>query len=244
MDEIEGGGFMKIPKVPTSIQQSTMARRCKWIEDTAIQCLIGELASGRLKVTNEASLQMHLGLIVKLLGDKSVRQSERFNIILEKDLIEPTQPFICKVSGKHPNGRTKKNRIDIWFCIEKAKPKRRYARAMELKYFKKDNQREPNNRADVFKDIRNLEECIRLKRANRGFMLVYTDHPHYYNWPRGYRSTTGDFDFRDKAKYQANTPLNYNTNDPHVPQFQLSNSYAFNWKMVSGNFRILGVPIR
>ena len=188
---------------------------------------------------------MHLGLIIKLIGDKCTRSSEQFTIVLEKDIEDTTQPFICKKHvTNHPNGRTEKNRIDIWFCLAKKKtPKVKYQKAIELKYFKQDNHREPNNRADVFKDMYNLEECNRLRHTDTGYMLVYTDHSHYYDWYRAYSQYTGDFDFQDTKTYKAGTPLNYNTSNPHVPQITLKNSYTFDWIVVSAPFRILGVPI-
>jgi hypothetical protein len=98
--------------------------------------------------------------------------------------------------------------------------------AIELKYFKKANQREPNNRYDVFKDIQNLENYGEF--AEYGVLLVATEHEHYVS-KDPYSSDTSDFDFRNGTQFKAGTLLEYRNDKPYGSPISLNNSYEFNW---------------
>src|SRR3546814_3227660 len=52
----------------------------------------------------------------------------------------------------------KRGRIDVWFRLTDDDG-RQWRCAIELKFFKRKNHREPNNRYEVFKDIARLESC-------------------------------------------------------------------------------------
>ena len=127
----------------------------------------------------------------------------------------------------------------MWFrLIDDGGTERRCA--IELKFFKKANQREPNNRYDVFSDICRLEGCRDV--ADVGYMIVATDHPHYVDKAE-YSPATADFDFRHGRTYQAGTTMTYQGS--HGDPIALANSYDFEWTTDSGalKFLLLRVPI-
>lgn len=209
--------------MPRSIRQ-----RCEWIVEQAFNSLVEKIGGGVTRVDNEASLQLQLASVIKTLGELAVTtESERFEIELEKRVSNPNGPF--QKSGSN------KAKIDIWFRLSDATSDCRIA--IELKFFKKENQREPNNRADAFKDIFNLETYTAV--ADLGYLMVLSDHPHYYNWPKGYSSDTADFDLSHDATYEGGTRLEYRTDKPHVQPFHLSGSYNFQWVPVVDSTRAL-----
>src|SRR5665213_27193 len=137
-------------------------QRLRTIVNLAVSTLFAQIQGGRVRCESEATLQLHLGRIINTVADLNiVSQRETFSIELEKPL----------------NGAGgKRGRIDIWFRLT-TDDGTEWRCALELKFFKMANQREPNNRYDVFKDIARLERCQDV--ADLGFMLVATDHPHY-----------------------------------------------------------------
>src|SRR3546814_2662455 len=66
----------------------------------------------------------------------------------------------------------KRGRIDVWFRLTDDDG-RQWRCAIELKFFKRKNHREPNNRYEVFKDIARLESCGDV--ADVGFMIVRSE---------------------------------------------------------------------
>lgn len=124
--------------------------RIKQIVEIAYDRLCGKVTGQRIEVCNEASLQLQLASILKTLGELyEETPDERFNIELEKN--------VTLSGGAFVKSRTEKAKIDIWFSLENVKSGEKHSCAIELKYFKKSNHREPNNRYDVFKDLHNLE---------------------------------------------------------------------------------------
>lgn len=99
----------------------------------------------------------------------------------------------------------------------------------------KINHREPNNRYDVFKDLKNLEDYIKSGEYQFGLFLLSTDHLHYVNQER-YSVDTADFDFRHNATYEADRLLEYRTTKPYGPPISLSNNYCFNWEKAGSNY--------
>lgn len=93
--------------------------------------------------------------------------------------------------------------------------------------FSKANQREPNNRYDVFKDLSNLE-LYKGVGIDLCYFMIGTNHPHYVNQSQ-FSLETGSFDFRDGSSYLAGTELVYNTAVPYGPPISLKNSYVFKW---------------
>jgi hypothetical protein len=176
----------------------------------AVPTLFRQIHGGRVRCDSEATLQLHLGRIIATVADLSVvYPRETFSIELEKPLSRPGE---------------ERGRLDIWFRLV-ADDGIEWRCALELKFLKRANHREPNNRYDVFKDIARLERCGDV--ANLGFMLVATDHPHYITQP-SYSADTGDFDFRDGKLYRAGTVLTYSTGGYGEP-ISLGHDYHFMW---------------
>lgn len=211
----------------------THEQRIKQIVAVAYERLCGKITGQRLQVANEASLQLQFASILKTLGELYEESpTERFNIELEKNATLSGGTFAKSGTGKA--------KIDIWISLEDATNGERYACAIELKYFKRANHREPNNRYDVFKDLQNLERYGDFVDA--GFLLVATDHPHYINQEE-YSSDTEDFDFRHGAKYAAGTEMVYRTENPHGAPITLGNDYTFEWRTVESGPSFLFVEV-
>ena len=136
--------------------------RLRNIVHLAVPTLFRQISGGRVRCESEATLQLHLGRIISSAADlEIISERETFSVELEKPL--------------RSNGG-KRGRIDVWFRLTDGDG-REWRCAIELKFFKRENHREPNNRYDVFKDIARLEQCADV--ADLGFMLVATDHRHY-----------------------------------------------------------------
>lgn len=208
--------------------------RIKQIVEIAYDRLCGKVTGKRIEVSNEASLQLQLASILKTLGELyEETPNERFNIELEKNV------SLC--SGTFVKSKTEKAKIDIWFSLENVKSGEKHSCAIELKYFKKANHREPNNRYDVFKDIHNLERYDDF--VDVGFLLVATDHTHYIN-QQAFSQDTKDFDFREGQSYGAGTELVYRTQNPYGPPIILKGSYNFAWRTVETGLSFLFVPVK
>ncbi|MBU1284169.1 MAG: hypothetical protein KJ884_06000 [Gammaproteobacteria bacterium] len=208
--------------------------RIKQIVEIAYDRLCGKITGQRIDVSNEASLQLQFASILKTIGELyEETPDERFNIELEKSVILSGRAFV--------KSKTEKAKIDIWFSLENVKSGEKHSCAIELKYFKKINHREPNNRYDVFKDIHNLE-CYG-SFVDAGFLLVATDHPHYIN-QEVYSQDTKDFDFREGRGYIGGTELAYRTKKPYGPPITLKGKYNFSWRTVESGLSFLFVPVK
>ena len=102
-----------------------MKERLKEIVKISYNLLCNEIAGGSITIYNEASLQMHLGVILKQVGRLyEYTKTDRFSIDLETwQEIDGTL--------KSKNGRA---RCDINLKMENEQEK--YEVALELKYFK------------------------------------------------------------------------------------------------------------
>lgn len=199
----------------------TLSERIQQIVALAYSRLCGKVARGRLVVANEASLQLQFASILKTLGELYEESSnERFNIELEK--------AVFREDGVFPKSGTSKAQIDVWISLANEEIGEGFSCAIELKFFRQVNHREPNNRYDTFKDLQNLE--LYGEFADIGFLLVATDHMHYVN-QEAYSPDTADFDFRDGAAYRSGTTLTYRTRNPFGPPIELQNNYAFAWQV-------------
>jgi hypothetical protein len=203
------------------------------IVDFAYARLLARINGGRIRIDNEASLQLQFSSILKTIGEiYECSKNDVFSVELEKPVT--LEGNIFGKSGTH------KAKIDIWLCLEDVKTGTKQSCAIELKYFKRANQREPNNRYDVFADIQNLEHYGRV--AEQGFLVVATDHPHYVTQDN-YSLDTADFDFRHSKMYQAGTTLTYKTATPYGKPICLGNSYSFSWNMSPGGMHFLKLPV-
>ena len=179
-----------------------------------------------MQCESEATLQLHLGRVITSVADLAITmRRETFSIELEKPLTDR--------GGK-------RGRIDIWFRLTD-EDDREWRCAIELKFFKKANQREPNNRYDVFKDISRLERCGDV--ADLGFMMVSTDHPHYIT-KDFYSADTADFDLRHGKSYVAGLTMTYRTENPHGTPITLTGDYDFLWAESTNALRYVLLEVK
>jgi len=192
------------------------------IIETAYRLLTQKLAHGGLTAKNEASFQLELGYILKTLGQLyEFKQADKFHLELEGYL-----------SLKEQSIKSKSERARVDILLTYRDDMNSTSAAIELKFYKKENQREPNNRYDVFKDIANLE-LYKSHGIDLCYLILATDHPHYVHKER-YSADTSDFDFRHNASYKAGSVLRYKTEKPHGPDLSLSQDYSFQWDHVNG----------
>ena len=190
------------------------------IIETAYKLLINKLAFGGIIAKNEAAFQFELGHILKTIG-----QLYEFGID-DKFHLE----FETYISLNKPSIKSKSERARDDILIKYHNDLTITTAAIELKYFKKANHREPNNRYDVFKDISNLE-TYRENNVDLCYFILATDHSHYVNH-ESYSAETADFDFRQGSKYGKGTLLQYKT--PILYEdIALENDYIFNWDKVN-----------
>lgn len=180
--------------------------------------LVNKVAGGSIDFNNEASMQLQLGSLFESMGRLyEYKPRDKFHIELESyaDL-----PSISIKSG------SKVALIDVSMCLG---DNHNFATAaIELKFFKKKNQREPNNRYDVFADLHNLE-TYRKNGYDICVFLVLTDHKHYVEHD-GYSKNTADFDFRNGTTYNKGTTLTYRTNKPYGEPITLQQDLSFIWE--------------
>ncbi len=191
--------------------------RLKEIVGISYNILIQKIGNGSIKPWNEASFQLEFGVILKAIG-----HLYEFDIDDKFHLEFETGKKFDEITNK---SGSKTARIDI-FMMFKNKDVCVTA-AIELKFFKKENFREPNNRYDVFKDLKNLE-LYRNNDVDLCFFILGTNHRHYVNAEK-YSKDTGDFDFRDSTTYIKGTVLEYKTANPYGGPISLDNNYSFHW---------------
>ena len=201
--------------------------------DLAYECLRRKINGGRIRVDNEASLQLQFASILKSVGELfEVERDEFFSLELEK--------AISLKGGAFGKSGTNKAKIDVFFSFTNSSTGESVSCAVEMKFFKKKNYREPNNRYDVFADIKNLESYGTY--ADYCFLLIATDHNHYVS-QQSYSPDTADFDFRHGRTYVSGTPAIYRTRNPYGSPIVLSRSYSFSWDTTAGGLHFLKLPV-
>jgi hypothetical protein len=186
--------------------------------EQAFRIFASKLGHKGISSMTEYAFQFELGVILKTLGQLyEFKREDKFHLDFENVIIVPQ------------NGGTKKSRVDI--LITYNFNGKMITAAIELKFFKKANHREPNNRYDVFKDIAKLEK-YKTNGIDLCYFLLITDHEHYVH-KENYASDTMDFDFRHDRRYAANTLLSYRTAKQYGQDISLTNDYHFNWRSLS-----------
>lgn len=193
--------------------------RLKKIVDLSYDIVIEKIVGGSIKIDNEAGFQLQFAYILKSVGELCRYSSEDvFSIELEKNFT------LIEQSNKSKSNKAK---IDIYLTL--GNNDKKYSCGIEMKYFKKENHREPNNRYDVFSDIKNLE-MYEDTGVDVCYFIIGTDHKHYVD-QENYSENTKDFDFRNEKIYVANKVLSYRTDKPYGPDIILRNNYNFIWDM-------------
>ena len=192
----------------------------KEIIETAYHLLIRKLANGGLTAKNENAFQLEFGHILKTLGQLyEFRLSDKFHLEFET-YIELTEKSI----------KSKSDRARVDILIKYQDDKTLTKAAIELKFYKKENHREPNNRYDVFKDLANLE-LYKQHNIDLCYFILATDHSHYVS-QEIYSPDTSDFDFRNGKQYKAESILKYKTAKPYGKDISLKQDYSFMWDTV------------
>ncbi|WP_173912791.1 hypothetical protein [Acinetobacter sp. Marseille-Q1618] len=195
------------------------------IIDTSYNLLIRKLAHGGLKARNESAFQLEFGHILKTIGQLyEFRIEDKFNLEFETYLT---------LNQKSIKSRSFKARVDLLLTYQDDLHSAQAA--IELKFFKKENHRKPNNRYDVFKDISNLE-MYKKQGIDLCYFILATDHAHYCSQEK-YSPDTADFDFRDQSHYSKGKVLQYKTQKPYGDDIILEQDYSFHWdKIIDLNF--------
>jgi hypothetical protein len=200
------------------------------IIETAYHLLIRKLANEGLTANNENAFQLELGHILKTLGQLyEFRLADKFHL-----------EFETYITLKEQSIKSKSDRARVDILIKYRNENTQTIAAIELKFLKKANQREPNSRYDVFKDFSNLE-LYKRQEIDLCYFILATDHKHYVN-QKTYSTDTSDFDFRNNKKYKAGTVLRYKTQKPYGKDIVLKQDYFFNWDTVE-NWHFLKVKI-
>lgn len=149
----------------------TYRERLEEIVNLSYKILYNKIANGSIKIYNEASMQLQLGVILRQLGTLyAFKEKDNFRIELEKTI--PLQSPTAK--SQHGTAR-----CDIW--LELGNGRHNTFAAIELKYFKSSQHTEAttDNRFSLMLDIANLE-CYAKQESNLlGFAIVYTNNENY-----------------------------------------------------------------
>jgi len=202
------------------MSKKNQVRLTEEIINYGYRLLTHKLANGGLVARNENAFQLEYGTILKTLGQLyEFRLADKFHLEFETYI---------PLNGTSMKSKSDRARIDILIRYQDQKNETRAA--IELKFFKKENHREPNNRYDVFKDLSNLE-MYRKNGVDLCYFILATDHSHYCSQDN-YSKDTADFDFRHKKCYAAGAWLKYKTVKPYGANIKLSNNYEFKWDTI------------
>lgn len=205
--------------------------RLREIIEMSFRTLEMKLANGGIISKNEASFQLELGYILKVFGQLyEFHPNEKFNLEMEN---------YVKLKSHSIKSKSKNARVDILLTFG---TENEFATgAIELKFFKKKNHREPNNRYDVFKDISNLE-AYKENGIDLNYLFLSTDHSHYVNQSE-YSADTKDFDIRKGSKYKSGQVLEYRTTKEYGPPITLNGNYEFDWSEPTDNIYFTKIVI-
>ena len=203
------------------MQKENQIKLTEEIIEMSYKLLIHKLAYGGLTARNENAFQLEFGHILKTIG-----QLYEFRLVDKFHLEFETYIPLNENSIKSKSDRA---RIDLLLRYQDDDSSTKAA--IELKFFKKENHREPNNRYDVFKDISNLE-LYKLHDIDLCYFILATDHSHYC-YQDNYSPDTADFDFRNNQEYRSGTVLRYKTTKPFGPDIKLKQNYIFRWNTIN-----------
>lgn len=194
------------------------------IINTGYRLLTHKLAYGGLTARNESAFQLEYGHILKTLGQLyEFRLIDKFHLEFETYI---------PLNGTSVKSKSEEARIDL--LIKYRDEENETKAAIELKFFKKENHREPKNRYDVFKDLSNLE-LYRRNGIDLCYFILATDHSHYCS-QENYSPDTVDFDFRHDKSYNGGSILKYKTEKPYGDDLSLEGSYSFKWDTINDLF--------
>ena len=198
----------------------TLHSRLEQIVQTSYNLLIGKIVGGEIIVSNEASLQMQFGVILKQIGKLyEFCEEDRFSIELEtwREIDSTT---------KSKKGRA---RCDIW--LELKDSAEAWQAAIELKFFKQEkNEAVTDNRFSLLLDLENLEHYKANSTNLLCYEIVYTDNENYTK-----------IDNRSKIKI---TPIISGNTEPYCERtITLQKSYPSVWESYSSHHHFLKIDL-
>ena len=195
--------------------------RLKQIIDISYKLLCNKIVSGGIRIDNEASLQMQLGVILKQIGQLyEFSNNDHFTVELE------TWQDISSTS-KSNKGRARCD-ISLRF-ISNSEAKEA---AIELKYFKHStNEAVTDNRFSLLLDLENLEQYKANNPDLLCYEIVYTDNENY-----------AKLDNRSKIKI---TPtISGNTESYAGRTITLQKSYSSIWDSYTKEHHFLKIDLQ
>lgn len=195
--------------------------RLKQIIDISYKLLCNKIVSGGIRIDNEASLQMQLGVILMQIGQLyEFDNNDHFSVELETwQDISPT--------SKSNKGRA---RCDIYLrFISNSEAKEA---AIELKYFKHStNEAVTDNRFSLLLDLKNLEQYKANNPDLLCYEIVYTDNENY-----------AKLDNRSKIKI---TPTISGNTKPYAGRtITLQKSYSSVWDSYAKEHHFLKIDLQ
>ena len=195
--------------------------RLKQIIDISYKLLCNKIVSGGIRIDNEASLQMQLGVILMQIGQLyEFDNNDHFSVELETwQDISPT--------SKSNKGRA---RCDIYLrFISNSEAKEA---AIELKYFKHStNEAVTDNRFSLLLDLKNLEQYKANNPDLLCYEIVYTDNENY-----------AKLDNRSKIKI---TPTISGNTEPYAGRIiTLQESYSSVWDSYAKEHHFLKINLQ
>ena len=187
----------------------TFEERLREVVNISYRLLCEKIVGQDISIHNEASMQLHLSVIIKQIGILyEFSSSERFSIELESlEEIESTQ--------KSSNGKA---RCDIKVKLYDQITRDSCTAFIELKYFKKSiNEAVTDNKFFLYCDLENLERYS-LKDNSVCYEILFTDNPNY-TICNNYKFCIGDGYTITASKYSY-------TKDRSV---KISNNYELHW---------------
>ena len=210
-----------ITQTPNYLSILSIEDRLKQIIDISYKLLCNKIVSGGIRIDNEASLQMQLGVILKQIGQLyEFSNNDHFTVELE------TWQDISSTS-KSNKGRA---RCDIFLkFISESEAKEA---AIELKYFKHStNEAVTDNRFSLLLDLENLEQYKTNNPNLLCYEIVYTDNENY-----------AKLDNRSKIKI---TPTISGNTEPYAGRtITLQKSYSSVWDSYSKEHHFLKIDLQ
>ena len=210
-----------ITQTPNFLSILSIEDRLKQIIDISYKLLCNKIVSGGIRIDNEASLQMQLGVILKQIGQLyEFSNNDHFTVELE------TWQDISSTS-KSNKGRA---RCDIFLkFISESEAKEA---AIELKYFKHSaNEAVTDNRFSLLLDLENLEQYKTNNPNLLCYEIVYTDNENY-----------AKLDNRSKIKI---TPTISGNTEPYAGRtITLQKSYSSVWDSYSKEHHFLKIDLQ
>ena len=210
-----------IAQTPNYLSILSIEDRLKQIIDISYKLLCNKIVSGGIRIDNEASLQMQLGVILKQIGQLyEFSNNDHFTVELE------TWQDISSTS-KSNKGRA---RCDIFLkFISESEAKEA---AIELKYFKHSaNEAVTDNRFSLLLDLENLEQYKTNNPNLLCYEIVYTDNENY-----------AKLDNRSKIKI---TPTISGNTEPYAGRtITLQKIYSSVWDSYSKEHHFLKIDLQ